>query len=281
MKYQVVLSLEDKYPIWLLCHIAGVSASAYFRFKNTPLKDESELKEKIPDLYHKSGKRAGYRMIKYMLMESYELVVNHKRVLRLMQELYISSIIRKKYKSDKGRENIKENLLNREFTSTQPLKKLVTDITYIPCREKMVYLCTIIDLFNNEPVAWTIKDSQDKSLTVDTINSLSAKHDLKGSLIHSDQGVQYRSHEYVDLLEELGIAQSMSRKGNCWDNAKAETFFSHFKCDTIKLKKKLLGNVCDVVQIVNDYMDYYIHRRPQKNLNKMSPARYKKFVLGT
>lgn len=281
MKYRAILSLEDKHPIWLLCHIAGVSPSAYFKFKRTPLKDESDLKEKILDLYYKSGKRAGYRMIKNMLMETYELLVNHKKVLRIMQELRIASIIRKKYKCDKGRENIKGNLLNREFTSTQPLKKLVTDITYIPCREKMVYLCTIIDLFNNEPVAWTVKDSQDKTLTVDTINALAAKCDLKDCLIHSDQGVHYRSYEYVDRLEELGIIQSMSRKGNCWDNAKAETFFSHFKCETIKLKKKLLGNIHDVVNIVNDYMDYYIHHRPQRKLNGMSPARYKKFVLGT
>jgi len=145
--------LEDKYPIWLLCNVAGVSTSAYFRFKRTPLKNETELEAKITDLYLKSGKRAGYRMIKDMLRESYGLVVNHKKVLRITQELRIFSIIRRRYRSNKGQENIKENLLNREFTSAKPLKKLVTDITYIPCREKMVYLCTIIDLFNNEPMA--------------------------------------------------------------------------------------------------------------------------------
>jgi transposase InsO family protein len=261
--------------------MAGVSSSAYFKYKRTPLKDESELKEKILDLYRKSGRRAGYRMIKDKLKESYGLVANHKKVLRLMQELCISSIIRKKYKSNRGRENIKENLLNREFTSNQPLKKIVTDITYIPCREKMVYLCTMVDLFNNEPVAWIVKDNQDKNLTLDTLKVLSEKYDLSGSLIHSDQGVHYRSHEYVKQLEELGVTQSMSRKGNCWDNAKAENFFSHFKCETIKLKKKLLGNVSDVVQIVDEYMDYYIHHRPQRKLKGMSPSRFKQFALGT
>lgn len=281
MKYQVILSMEDKYPIWLLCQTAMVSASAYFRYKKTPLKDESEIKGKILDMYNKSGKRAGYRMLKYMVRESYGLVVNHKKVLRIMQDLNISSIIRKKYKYNNGRENIKENLLNRDFTAREPLKKLVTDITYIPCREKMIYLCTIIDLFNNEPVIWTVKDSQDKTLTIETIKELSSKYNLEGCMIHSDQGVHYRSHEYVDLLEKLGMQQSMSRRGNCWDNAKAETFFSHFKCETIKLKKKLLGNIHDVTQIVNEYMEYYINRRPQKSLLGMSPARYKQYILGT
>ena len=246
-----------------------------------PLKDESDLKDKINDLYLKSGKRAGYRMIKDMLKEKYNLIVNHKKVLRLMQELNIASIIRKKYKINRGRENLKENHLNRDFTSCEPLKKLVTDITYIPCREKMIYLCTVIDLFNNEPLAWSIKDSQDKSLSVDMIKDLSNKYNLNGSMIHSDQGVHYRSHEYVDLLESLEIKQSMSRKGNCWDNAKAESFFSHFKCETIKLKKYHLKNIHEVTNIVNEYMDYYINHRPQRKLNGMSPFKFKKTAMRT
>ena len=189
-------------------------------------------------------------MIKDMLKDQYKLIVNHKKVLRIMQELGISSIVRRKRKNNKGRENMKENILNRDFHSDEPLKKLVTDITYIPCREKMIYLCTIIDLYNNQPVAWTVKDCQDKSLTVDTVEALSNKYDLRGSLLHSDQGVHYRSHAYVDMLEEKGIVQSMSRRGNCWDNAKAESFFSHFKCDTIKLMKRKLYDIHEVKKVV-------------------------------
>lgn len=198
-----------------------------------------------------------------------------------MRELEIQSIIRKKYKVIRGRENIKENLLDRNFESSRPLEKLVTDITYIPCREKMVYLCTVIDLYNNEPLVWTIKDSQDKSLSVEMIKALSKEYELKDCLIHSDQGVHYRSHEYVNLLTSLGIKQSMSRRGNCWDNAKAESFFSHFKCETIKLKKYHLKNIDEVIHIVNEYMDYYINHRPQKKLNGMSPYNFKKTAMGT
>ena len=220
-------------------------------------------------------------MLKDMLKEQYGLIVNHKKVLRIMRELGIASIIRKKYKINRGKENIKENILDRNFESDKPMKKLVTDITYIPCREKMIYLCTVIDLFNNEPVAWTVKDCQDKSLTIDTVKQLSGKHNLKGSLIHSDQGVHYRSNDYVNLLDELGVTQSMSRRGNCWDNAKAETFFSHFKCETIKLMKKKLTNIHDVKRIVDNYMDYYINIRPQRKLGGLSPSSYTLSALGT
>jgi transposase InsO family protein len=125
------------------------------------------------------------------------------------------------------------------------------------------------------------QDSQDKSLSVDMIKELSSKYDLKDCMIHSDRGVHYRSHDYVDLLDSLEVKQSMSRKGNCWDNAKAESFFSHFKCETIKLKKYHLKNIHEVITIVNEYMDYYIHHRPQRKLNGMSPSKFKKTAMGT
>lgn len=263
-----------------MCEIACVSQSAYYRYKRTPLKDESSLKQKVYDLYIKSGKRAGYRTIKYMLRNDYSLQINHKRVLRLMQEMNISSIVRKKFKSDKGRENIKKNILNREFSAIKPLEKLVTDITYIPCRHKMIYLSTVIDLFNNEPVEWVVSDSQDKSLTINTIKRLSRKYNLKDCLIHSDQGIHYRSHDYVDLLENLGVIQSMSRRGNCWDNANAESFFSHFKTEAIRPRRRSFKNIEEVKEIIDNYMEYYIHQRPQKKLLGLSPFKYKEKMLG-
>src|SRR6056297_2152122 len=128
----------------------------------------------------------------------------------------------------------------------------------------MVYLCIIQDLFNNEPVAWTISNQQDKSLSVNTIKQLSQKCSLRGALIHSDQGVHYTNKEYVNLLEELSVTQSMSRKGNCSDNACAESFFGHFKSETIHLMKQKPENLKEVVDMIEDYMVYYIHERPQR-----------------
>lgn len=161
------MNIELEHPIWLLCEIAGVSRASYYKYKNKPVKKETELEEKIIQIYNKSNKRAGYRTITLLLKNKYNLTVNHKKVYRIMKENNISSIVRKKFRKPKGQVTIKENLLNRDFTTSRPGEKFVTDITYIPTQRTMTYLCTVIDLFNNEPVAWNISDSQDKSLSIE------------------------------------------------------------------------------------------------------------------
>lgn len=273
--------MELEHPVWLLCEIAGVSRSAYYRYKRKPLKRDTQVEKLVLDIYHKSNKRAGYRTIKYTLKNEYNLTVNHKKVQRIMRENNIQSIVRKKFRKAGERATIKENVLNRDFEASGPGEKFVTDITYIPTQRKMVYLCTVIDLFNNEPVAWKVSDTQDKSLSLDTIRVLSKRVSLQGSIIHSDQGVQFTCNDYVDLLRELKVTQSMSRKGNCWDNAKAESFFSHFKCETIHLMKRRLRDQNDVQQIIEEYMHYYINHRPQKSLGGMPPRAYKETRLSS
>jgi len=197
-----------------------------------------------------------------------------------MREKEIQSIVRKKRNSHPKEELVqKENLLNRDFQSDAPGLKFVTDITYIPTPRIMVYLCTIIDLFNNEPVAWNVKTSQDKSLSTDTIQKLSKRYDLKSALIHSDQGIHYTNKAYVGMLKDLEVMQSMSRKGNCWDNAKAESFFSHFKCETIHLMKNRIQGFHDVKEIVEEYMEYYTNQRPQKALGGLSPRAYREAYI--
>ena len=196
-----------------------------------------------------------------------------------MKEYNIKSIVRRKFKVPREIATIKKNILNRNFQADKPGKKFVTDITYIPTQRKMLYLCTMIDLFNNEPVAWNISDSQDKYLSIDTLKMLSKKFDLKNSIIHSDQGVHYTSKAYVELMEQLQAVQSMSRKGNCWDNAKAESFFSHFKCETIHIMKRKIEDIHDLNRITNEYMDYYINDRPQKSLGGIPPSVYKQRSL--
>lgn len=210
-----------------------------------------------------------------MLKNNYNLTVNHKKIQRIMKENNIQSIVRKKFKKPQGQAVTKDNLLNRNFKASKPGKKFVTDITYIPTQRKMVYLCTVIDLFNNEPVVWNISDSQDKNLSLDTIKRLSKKFDLRDSIIHSDRGVHYTNTDYVDLLKKLKVNQSMSRKGNCWDNAKAESFFSHYKSETIRIMNKKVKDLDDVQQITEEYMDYYINYRPQKKLGGVPPSAYK------
>lgn len=191
-----------------------------------------------------------------------------------MRKNGLYSIVRKKHRKPQEQLTVMDNLLERDFTSTEPGKKFVTDITYIPTPRKMVYLCTVIDLYNKEPVAWNISDTQDRYLSIDTIKQLATKIDLEGSTIHSDQGVHYTNKDYVALLKELKVNQSMSRKGNCWDNAPAESFFSHYKCETIYLMKNQIKDFNDVQQITEEYMNYYTNDRPQKSLGGLSPKAY-------
>ncbi|WP_422486858.1 IS3 family transposase [Gudongella sp. DL1XJH-153] len=274
----MILKLEYKYPIWLLCEVAGVSKAAYHKYKRKPSKPNKTkylIEELIVLIHKKSGRRKGYRSIKYDLKNKYELIVNHKKILRIMREKGIYSILTKKPKRPKEQHIIKEDLLKRDFSVSVPGKKYVTDITYIPTRRKMIYLCTVIDLYNNEPVAWNISDTQDKFLSIDTIKLLSKKVDLANSIIHSDQGVHYTSKKYVELLKDLDIQQSMSRKGNCWDNAKAESFFGHYKSETVHLVKRRLKDIHEVNSITEEFMDYYIYDRPQKRLNGYTPSLYK------
>jgi putative transposase len=275
------MDIETEHPVWLLCEIAGIKRSTYYRYKNKPVKKETELEKKIIDIYNKSNKRAGYRSITLLLKNIYNLKVNHKKVYRIMKENHIGSIVRKKFRKPKEQAIVRENLLNRDFKSSRPGEKFVTDITYIPTQRTMTYLCTVIDLFNNEPVAWKVSDSQDKSLTIETIKKLSQKFDLTDSIIHSDQGVHYTNHAYVELLNKLKVKQSMSRKGNCWDNAKAESFFSHYKCETIYLMGKKIKDQNDVSELTEEYMDYYINYRPQKNLGGVPPRLYKESFTTT
>lgn len=263
-----------------MCEIAGVSRSAYYKYKKNPPKEDTRIEDLIVDLFEKSGKRAGYRTIRYLLRNTHNLRVNHKKIQRIMREREIQSIVRKKKNVHPKEELVrKENLLNRDFQSGAPGMKFVTDITFIPTPRTMVYLCTIIDLFNNEPVAWNINTSQDKSLSIDTIRKLSERYDLKNAIIHSDQGVHYTNKAYVDMLKDLKVMQSMSRKGNCWDNAKAESFFSHLKCETIHLMKKRIQGFDDVKEIVEEYMDYYTNQRPQKTLGGLSPRAYREAYI--
>jgi transposase InsO family protein len=269
------MRIESKHPISLLVKIASVSKSGYYKYKRKPIKMTPILNVLILDIYLKSSKRKGYRAITYTLKYKYNLTVNHKKVLRIMRELKIQSLLTKKKKRIRVTTTIKENILNRNFKSDVPFQKFVTDITYIPTRHQMVYLCTAIDLYNNEPIAWTISDKQDKMLSINTIKKLSACCDLNKAIIHSDQGVHYRSLEYIKLLENLSVKQSMSRKGNCWDNACAESFFGHYKNETLHLIKHKLQNLQDVKEMTEEYINYYINDRPQKKLGGVPPSFYR------
>lgn len=200
--------------------------------------------------------------------------VNHKRVYRLMKELAIQSVIRKKRRYF-GRQAsvVHPNRLNRNFTATAPLQKLVTDITYLPFNGQFLYLSAIQDLFNNEIVAYHISDRNDLKLVLDTINKVDKKLDAAETIIHSDQGFQYTSNLYNKRLEELGMLGSHSRKGNCLDNACIESFFSHLKTEMLYITKYMSAD--ELYQAVQEYINFYNNERFQKKLSHLSPIQYR------
>lgn len=214
-------------------------------------------------------------MVKMIVKNQYGITVNHKKVQRIMRENGLRSVVRKKRKRLNEPREIKCNMLSRNFHASKPNQKYATDITYIPTSSCMMYLSTVIDLYDNYPVAWNLSKSIDKQISIDTIKQLSSKFDLRGVVIHSDQGVHYTNKEYISLLENLGVKQSMSRKGNCWDNAPAESFFSNYKCECVYLAKTRLKSQTDVQELTEDYFDYYTNIRPQKRLGGLPPKAFR------
>jgi len=198
--------------------------------------------------------------------------VNHKRVYRIMKSVKLQSVIRKrrKYFGKKG-SVVFENHLNRDFFSTAPLQKLVTDITYVPTSDGFIYLSAIQDLFNNEIVSYHISSRNDLELVFSTLNKLPS---LCCSILHSDQGFQYTHKKYQEALKDKNIQGSHSRRGNCLDNAQMESFFSHLKSEAFYEKKQYSAD--EAQALLEQHIAYYNTERFQKRLGQLSPIEYRK-----
>jgi len=265
---------------WLL-KLAGISRAGYYKWRQKTSKPNSRvLQEQLLEGHimaiHRLHPYFGYpRMTVALKREG--IHVNHKRVYRLMKKLEIRSVIRKKRRYfGKQASVIHPNRLERQFHAETPLRKLVTDITYIRVGERFVYLSAIQDLFNNEVVAWHLSERNDLALVTKTVDILSQKTDLNGVLLHSDQGFQYTSKPFNHKLTELGILGSHSRRGNCFDNASIESFFSHLKTEQIYLTNP--QTMADLEQAIQEYISFYNHGRFQKKLNDRSPVEYRETI---
>lgn len=158
--------MEFKYTVTLLCEIAGVKRKAYYNFRDKPIKKEDPIEKIIIQIYNKSKGIFGYRRIGNELRNAFKIVVNHKKIQRIMQENNLRSRIRRKKNKIHDDKQFKENILNRNFEATKPGEKIATDITCIPYRNSKLYLCVALDLFNNEPVSWEYSKNPDSKLTV-------------------------------------------------------------------------------------------------------------------
>ncbi|MGG6437691.1 IS3 family transposase, partial [Saccharococcus caldoxylosilyticus] len=237
--------------------------------------EDEQLKEKIQECHEEVKGIYGYRRVKVWLKRKYQLNINHKRVQRMMREMGIRAVIRKKrpYYGKKEPYVISDNHLNRDFHASKPNEKWVTDITYLIFNGQKLYLSAIKDLYNNEIVAYHISQRNDIKLVIDTLKKAIKKRNVNGLLLHSDQGFQYTSRQYNNLLKRYNIKASMSRKGNCLDNACMENFFSHFKAECFNLYSFRTAE--EVKDAVHKYIRFYNHQRFQKKLNNLSPYEYR------
>lgn len=251
-------------------------SSFYYHQKQSKLPDKYKIiKEVIKSIYHKHKGCYGYRRITDEL-QNRGIIINHKTVSKLMNQLGLKSIIRiKKYKSYKGEQGkIAPNILARNFKANAPNQKWATDITEFNVSGKKLYLSPIIDLFNQEIISYELAERPVFNQVVMMLKKAFNKIPKDTNLtLHSDQGWQYQMKQYQYLLKEKGIIQSMSRKGNCLDNAIIENFFGILKSELFYIKK--FRTIDELKTEIKQYIYYYNNERIKSNLNKMSPIQYR------
>ena len=275
---EMIEVLKDKFTIKYLCSYLGIPRSTYYRWKKMKPR-ESHIEDKVIEVEKlcKANKfRYGYRKITALLKRKF--LINHKTVQKIMQKNHWQCKVRVKKRKRTGQPfKVVENLINRDFKADKPLEKLVTDITYLPFGGKYLYLSSILDVFNGEIVAYTIRDTQDTSLVLDTLAQL--KTVPEGCVLHSDQGSVYTSQMYQQAIKEKGITMSMSRKGTPADNAPIESFHSTLKSETFYMDGLLKTTTGIVEETVHQYINYYNNIRIQTKLNNQSPITYRKLVI--
>ena len=267
IKYQVIHRHRNEYPISVMCKFFEVSRSGYYDFVKRLGKPEhdAELALQIQECQKRTDKTYGYRRV-WKWLKDRKITRNPKTILRVMKKYGLLSEIRRKRKWRTLGQQVHRyaNLLNRHFSADKPNSKWVTDISYIQTKEGVLYLSMIRDLFDNSIVAYKTASQQTINLVLDTIR-LAMKREKKKIAeelqLHSDQGFQYTSHAYFKLTQSYGITPSMSRKGNPYDNAMAENFFSILKTECIYRHKP--ASLHDANVLIARYIHFYNHERIQ------------------
>ena len=271
IKYQVIYKHRNKYSISEMCRFFNVSRSGYYKYlnrKDIPDRD-LPLANKIEECQDINHKTYGYRRV-HIWLERQGIYRNPKTILRIMQKYNLLSVVRrKKFHYCSQYLHRYPNALNREFTADRPNQKWVTDISYIKTNQGFLYLSVIRDLYDNSIVAYKTAKDQSIKLVLDTIKAAKRKEKVTGELqLHSDQGFQYTSQAYFNLTQSYGINQSMSRRGNPYDNALAENFFSILKTECIHRVK--LKTYEHARQLIGEYIEYYNNYRIQTK-TKLTP----------
>lgn len=272
-----------------LCQIASVSVSGYYKWISNVENRTERLEKEIADyeiiyeIFINHDETAGFRTITMELKHQYSIIMNHKKVIRIMEKYGLKCKIRRQrtygITFDKNRiEHTYPNLINTKFDCVKPYSVLHTDITYIKFAYggKTAYLSAIKDQTTREILAYKISNSLEVSFVIETITDLQAYSLAENVIIHSDQGVHYSSKKYNEIISKMGLNASMSRRGKCVDNAPIESFFGHMK-DEVDFN--ILQTLEEIVEVIDKYIYYYNNYRPQWTLKKMTPIEYRNHIL--
>lgn len=290
--HETINKANNTLSVTMLCEIAGVSRSGYYNWvasKEKRIEKEEQDRadfELILAAYTHRGYDKGAQGI-YMRLLHMEppVVMNVKKIRRLMKKYGLICEIRKanpyrRMAKAIKTNNVADNLVKRQFEAYGPRMVLLTDITYIPYSGVFAYLSTIIDAFTKQILSYVLSESLEVDFVLETVNLMIEKHGMAlttGTIIHSDQGCHYTSCSFIQLVKDKGLRQSMSRRGNCWDNAPQESFFGRMK-DHIKNQLKICGSFGEVKVIIDDWIDYYNNDRYQWRLAKLSPNEYYDYI---
>jgi putative transposase len=272
-----VIELGQQYPVTRLLNVAGLPSSTFYYQRSALMAEDkyADIKKTIREIYDRHKGRYGYRRIRSALVRM-GAKINHKTVQRLMAQLGIKSLVRpKKYRSYKGEiSRAAPNKIDRDFSAEKPNEKWVTDVTEFAVAGKKVFLSPVMDLFNREIVAFKMDTRPSLKLVHSMLNSALRK--LKPEdrpIVHSDQGWQYRMRAYQETLTGRGLVQSMSRKGNCHDNAAMESFFGVLKTEFFYLDE--FKSVRQLRRGLTNYIRYYNEERIKMQLGGLSPVAYR------
>lgn len=295
VKFEVIQEVlsqhENELSVSLLCEIAGVSRSGYYSWlKAEGTRQAREEKDRadfalVLEAYRFRGYQKGARSIYMRLLHSDPPIqMNVKKIRRLMDKYGLFCPIRKanpyrRMAKALKTSNVAGNLLNREFEAHGARKVLLTDITYVPYHGTFCYLSTILDAFTKQVLAYRVSESLEIDFVLETVHSLVREHGISLSaetLIHSDQGCHYTSCQFIQIVRDAQLRQSMSRKANCWDNAPQESFFGHMK-DEVDLSGS--KDYPDAKAVIDDWIDYYNNDRYQWQLARLSPNEYYTYIM--
>ena len=269
-----------------MCKYLKVDRSSYYHWARSGCivkKVDEKLNELIEIIFMQSRQTYGTRRIKDKLLQRYGFIVSRRRIKNIMKDLNLSVKMKRRFRVNTTDSNhnlpIAPNLLNRDFYSSVPDTKYVGDITYIPTNEGWLYLATVIDLYSRKIVGWSMADNMKTSLVNDALKmAIATRNPLKGLIWHTDRGSQYASYEHKDLLEKHGIVQSMSRRGNCWDNAVAESFFHSLKTELIY--REIFETRAQANQSIFEYIEVFYNRQRMHSANgNLSPVEFEEKML--